>query len=78
MVRKNPLALLGQAFLVHCVCPDALDDLEYLVSDIKFVIELGVGSCYLHLCIKNQQDYDAISVKFMRILTNVEFHERVE
>jgi hypothetical protein len=45
MDNKNVLALLDQAFLVHGVRPNTLNDLEYLVSDIELVIELGVCSC---------------------------------
>ena len=35
--------------MIYSVRPDALDDLEDLVSNIEFVVELSVRSCRFHL-----------------------------
>jgi hypothetical protein len=38
------LALLRQTLFVNVVCPNTLDDLEDLVSDVKLIVELGMST----------------------------------
>jgi hypothetical protein len=43
-------ALLGQTLLVDIIRPDTLDNLEDLISDVEFIIELGMSPSGFHLC----------------------------
>jgi len=67
-IHNDLLAFLGQAFLVHSVCPDALDDLKYLVSDVEFVVELSVCSCWFHLLGFISNYIDQSEVSYVRAL----------
>jgi hypothetical protein len=43
------LALLRQTLLVDIICPDALNDLEDLISDVELVVELCMSTSRFNL-----------------------------
>lgn len=43
--KEYLLALPSQLLFVNIINPNALDDLEDLITNVEFVVELCVGSC---------------------------------